>query len=44
VSDVDIESVNENVKFFTGVYKYNLGYRNVDCSLFLFFYKTNGLM
>jgi len=28
VSDIDTQSVNANVKFFTGVYKYSLGYRN----------------
>jgi len=37
VSDVDTQSMNVNIKFFTGVYKYSLGYRNTDCSLFLFF-------
>jgi len=28
--------VNANVNFFTGVYKYSLGYTNVDCYLFYF--------
>jgi hypothetical protein len=31
--------VNANVNFFTGVYKYSLGYRNADCYLLLFFTK-----
>jgi len=39
VSVVDTQSVNANVKFFMGVYKYSLGYRNTDCSFFLLFTK-----
>jgi len=36
VSDVDIQSVNANVKFFTGVYKYSFGYKTLIVLCFYF--------